>query len=282
MDNSKVKNIIIILLLIADIFLITLVGGETRKEQKEQQSRIASIQDIFADAGITLDKNIDLTQSSPTAYELSRSMETEEKNICRLVGKCAVEDKGAGKYFYAGITGQADFSGSGEFNILFETDKYSHSGDPASVAKEAIKKIKIYAVEDDFAPNSGDMTQGLTLFSTYDGVLIYNAPIKCYFSANRLSIVSGIRPLDSAIVMNSNNSGLDCISGLMTFLQYLRETRHVCSEIKSIKACYFNEVTGLGTSILRPTWRIGTDSGYFFVNTLTGKVEQRNEQISPI
>ena len=272
MDNAKVKNIVIILLVIADLFLLILVGGESYKRFEEQKSRVELLKDIYEDSEIEISKSINLEINPPVIYETKRNLAVEKMNISKILGKTRFEDEGAGKFYYSGSNGAADCSGSGEFNIILDGGNSSPISDYISAAKKVLNKLDIEASEFGINDKEESVPRQVTLYAAYENIHIMNLPINVYFTGGNVTTILGSRPLEISGVLSSDKEEMDCISALMSFLQYVRQTGHVCSKVEDIIHSYYNEITGLGTGILKPGWIITTDSGVFYVDSMTGKV----------
>ena len=117
MEWPKLKNIILIILILTNLCLLVFVAqGELRNSQLQRQAREEAIQ-FLADRGITVDE-----KQVPQTMELlpqtvERNLEEESQLAAALLGQgVTVEDRGAGVYRYSNSTGSIQFHSDGSFS----------------------------------------------------------------------------------------------------------------------------------------------------------------------
>lgn len=273
MDNSRVKNFVIILLALVNVFLLVIVISSAREELKAEIYRMEALESVLSENGIVLNSDIELPDKIPPLLSIMRDMKTERNLVSDLIGKCTGEDQGGNIYFYSGNNGQAKFRGTGEFELLLNSGVIPKGRNPVSAAKTAMKKMGIECSSiEPVVSNDGDNTT-VTLFCSWEGTPIYNAPINFYFTSDYLMIITGTRPLDTKYSVQSSENYSDGVTVLMNFLESIRQTGDVCSEINDLKIVYYLSSAVSGDCTLRPVWCVQTDSGAYYINAQTGKAE---------
>lgn len=273
MEKSKVKNYILLLLALVNVFLLCLVVSDAIDEHRTEVRRIALLSQVLEDNGISLDSDAEISSEIPAQISLTRDLTAEKRNISSLIGRCTAQDEGGNLYFYSGTDGLAEFSGTGEFDIVFTSPTVSRGNDPVDTAKATLSKINIeYADIEPIVINDETCTI-VTLFSSYDGIPIYNAKIEFTFNEAYLISISGTRALDRKNADQYSPAYLDSTTMLMHFLDTVNTTGYVCSEIKSLKLEYYMYPVVSGSCNLMPVWIIQTNSAIYYFNAETGEVQ---------
>ena len=273
MDKARIKNFIIILLALVNIFLLFIVISGDIEEREAASFRTQALVTVLSAHGITLNSDIDLSESIPPLLSLKRDMGTEKDHISDLIGSCTAEDQGGNSYYYEGEDGNAEFSGTGEFNISMNAGAISRGKDPVASAKAALNKLNIKAGDIDPIIKDDGGTLTVTLFCSWDGTSIYNAKINVTFNSDYLWLIGGVRPLDTKYSVKSSENYPDSVTILMSFLKFVNDTGSVCSEIKDLTIEYNMNSAVSENCTLRPVWCVETDSGLYYIDAATGQAE---------
>ena len=105
MDNSKIKNYVIFLLLIVNICLLGIVAKNAQQERVAARYGSAALERVLADNGITMAQDVVLPEKLPTEVTLSRSMLKERSKLSSLIGSCSAQDLGGNIVSYLGSSG---------------------------------------------------------------------------------------------------------------------------------------------------------------------------------
>lgn len=274
MDKSKLKNLIIAMLVLVNAFLLILVVSNERQAKTARLYREQALQNVFSEHGISLADSIDLSAVAPAQLSLRRDLKKEQKMLSSLIGSLSVQDMGGNIFYYEGVNGQASFSGTGDFKILLNPGIIKAGSDPVSTARATMRKLG-YASSDvsEVVIEQSDESTMVTLCCSQSGYSIYNAVVKFDFAPN-FTIISGRRPLDVENPATSVLSYLDCNTILMNFLEHIRQSGEICTKISAIETGYIMETAVSGVCTVHPVWYIGADTGDFFINASTGKWER--------
>jgi hypothetical protein len=270
MDSSKLKNIIIIVLLIINlVFAGMLVSSNAEGKSSSRQAR-ESLAAVLQNKGITLADDVDISQEAPAEYSLRRDLDSEESAVRKLLGSCTAYDQGGNVYFYSCNKGDARFRGTGEIEIVFDSCAVPTGNDAVSSAMKAAKKLGIETVEVS-DESDGDVTS-VRLAGCFRGSEIFNSRIEFTFSKDDLLLLVGQRPFDT-VVGKTDSQALDCATAIMRFVQLMDEQGVFFSEITEVSAGYVTSVSVSGGGVMTPAWRIKTDSGVYCINAVTGREE---------
>jgi len=270
MDRFKMKNFILIVLVLVNFFLLTIVvsnGTETRRLRIQREE---SLRSIFLHNGISIDKNIDLNISPLPELNLVRSLSAEEEAVSSLIGKCVAQDLGGSIIYYEGPKGSARFRGTAEFELMFEPDAIYEGSSPAVTAADAVKRLGFKSIPDrtEVAENEVDCMVSLAL--SYKGRPVFNGRIYCYFLTDSLITVDGRAYFSQVKSKGSTDGYPDACTILMRFLEYLRAQELACGSIDGLEAGYFAESAVVGECVMRPVWRVSTDIGDYFMDGSSG------------
>ena len=273
MDKARIKNFIIIVLVLVNAFLLLNVISSAKEQWDAQNFRVESLKKVLSDNGITLDSDIELPDSVPPLLSLKRDMEAEYDSFKALIGNCTVLDLGGNVFYYEGIDGQAKSRGTGDFEMKLNSGVVNKGRDPVYAAKSAMKKLGIEcsSAEPVIAVEGENVT--VTLCCAWDGVAVYSAKINFYFYSDNLLIISGTRPLQEENTVSSSENYPDAVTVLMGFLESSSQSGYVCSEISDLQVEYsmYSAVSGYCT--LKPVWCIQTNSGSYYIDAETGIIE---------
>jgi len=278
-DKSKIKNFIIILLALVNVFLLVIVISSAREARKADTYRKKALETVLSENGITLNPSIVLPNYTPAQLSLARNMSTEKRNISELIGNCTVEDQGGNSYFYLGTDGQAKFRGTGEFEISMNAGVISTGKSPIATATATLKKLNIECSDIQPVVTEEGSTTTVTLCGAWDGTAIYNERISFVFTSNYLWLINGTRPLDTKYSVLSSENYPDSVTILMNFLEFVNATGYVCSEINDVNIQYKMNSAISQNCTLKPVWCIVTNSGSHYIDAQTGEAE--NIESSP-
>ncbi len=273
MDKSKIKNFMIILLSLVNVFLLFIVISSDIEEKNAATYRTEALVKVLSENGIALNTDIVLPDSIPSLLSLKRDLETEKHNISALIGSCSAEDMGGNSYYYHGEDGAAKFRGTGEFEISMNSGAIPTGKDPVTTAKAVLKKLNIEAGDIEPLVTDDGTNVTVTLCCSLDGTTIYNEKISFNFNSTYLWYISGTRPLDTKYSVQSSENYPDSVTILMQFLEFVNDTGAVCSEIKALKIEYYMSSAVSENCTLRPVWCVETNSGLYYIDAVSGQAE---------
>ena len=274
MDNAKVKNHIILVLLLVNVFLLGIVLTNALQERRATAERKQALSDVLSQNGIRLADGVELTQSVPAQVTLRRDEARETQIVTALLGSAERSDLGGNVYVYtAGNGGEARFRGTGDFTVLLGGSGMSAGKSPVDTAAGLLQPMGLRADEKAVHTQGSGDNEDVTFSCVWSGSTVYNARVTFHFSAGRLCLITGTRLFDTQSARVSLDNCPDGITVLMNFLQSVRSTGDVCTEIRSLKLGYFMSSAVSGECTLRPVWCVETDSRAYYIDAETGKSE---------
>lgn len=272
MDTSKIKNIIILILLAVNVFLAAALIGDRAQTNAVKTAAWESAIEAVERAGISVSEDISSDLATPSVYTLRRDMDSELEWLGRLLGSVTAADLGGNIWFYSSESGQASVRGAGECDILFSTDTFSTGRSAAKSAEKVMKKLGLEpdgANADVISSRDGST---VTLGCLWQGCPVYNAELSFTFSEDYLVMISGTRIFDRQVQV-SGEGVLDELSVMLRFVEAVSEQGYVCSSLSALDSGYIFSVAVSGEGTLNPVWRFTTDTGELYINAVTGRVE---------
>ena len=264
---SKIKNIIIMLLVLVNAFLLAQVGLRTwrsrqaRRETRERMVAILERNDV-AFLPDEVPEELGLTGRRVT---LSPAGEGE---AAALMGAISGQETFGTRTTYLGALGTVTVSSSGEVEALFSPDACPPEADRAAQGLELLSALGVQArlIGRQESPG-GSVFRYVQLWDgvpvpEWSAILIWGEEGLDRLSLRRLAGEEELLPAQEA---------LDAATALTRLLDELnRGEGYVCSQISDIYPGYL--VSGTGALTLIPAWFIETDTWRFAVDGYTGAV----------
>ncbi|MGN8896243.1 hypothetical protein [Flavonifractor sp. HCP28S3_F3] len=270
MEWSKIKTIILLMLVGVNAFLLLLVGMRAgRGALYEDETRQAAIQ-VLERGGIEfgleqVPKDIDL----PT-LTVARDRESEHSMAQTLLGDVTQTGESEVRPSYTSQIGTAEFSMNGSFAVSFVQDRWRCSaGETLSEASQScLEQIGFTGILDQSVTK--DSTTTLTYLQEWEDSPIFSCSVTLVWEDQVLTSMEGSR-LAGTVDSSSTQALLSTPTILMRFLSSVSEGGSVCSRIEAMTPGYLT--VGSGRSVqLTPVWRILTDTGAYYVDAVTGTV----------
>ena len=271
MDRSKVKTLLILLLTVANLFLLGMWVSREMRDDARRRAMDTELRRILLEAGLTVTSA--LPDTIAEELDVRRSPASEQAAAEALLGPCEEEDMGAGIIRYTSPLGEARFL-LGEFQITRlqpleladpETDILALARDMGLWQEEG-GQARLERLEDGYALTVRERTP------LWDGDVMFELD-----AGGRLASVLGSRLLGGDIT----HRGPDSRSAgwaLLSLAWALRAEGAGPSELVNMELGY--RVSGLpspDTVRLTPQWRVTlTDASgetrERYVSAVTGEV----------
>lgn len=257
MSRSKVKSIIILILLLFNLFLLSLVGFLQLRSFRYEQSALDATVSILAESGVTV-----ATDLTPIAMELplcsaARDSQREEELVRLLGGSEAA---------------QASFLANGRFSIAFTPALPPEEG--VSRTEQASRLLDTLGLEgEQFLQTENQVTavqtlEGVPVFST-DTALSF-----AYDDRGALSSISGRLILGKTTELAQEQQPASLSTILLSFHTTTSEWLDVYQTIELVEPAYLVRIVASQTQSVRlqPVWHIVTDTGAYCVDAYNADV----------
>ena len=254
MQSSRLKNIIILILLLTNLSLAAVVVSRQADHQEGLEQVRQQLVTLFAAENVELDEDLISTQTPPLSRTLTRDTQQEEDLAAFLLGKnLRWSDQGGGIHLY----GSFDAAGS-----------LSEGASAPEVCRAFCKEF-----------GYGDLTfssdgTSATAVQYCDGYPVVNCTVSFTLDSGGLLTVTGTHLPDAYTESAPEEAPLSAAAALDAFLNNHRKSQTAVSKITDVYLCFELQSSASAAMTLVPAWCIVTDiSGLnYYVNCITGAV----------
>ena len=267
MQSARLKNIIIIILALVNLFLIGSLAARQRAQQDAQKRLQEQLVALFAADAVTLPVDAISFQQPPVGGTLVRDVELDRAMASYLLGEnLTYSDQGGGIYAYESDRGAAIFRSNGSFDATVLG--FAQPNDAAILADNL---CKTYGYRNHVSDNLSQTEFTGTAVRSFNGYPVNGCTLSFHYLDGVLSVSGTVLP-DSLAISGSAVEPLSATSALTAFLTARRESGAVVSAVEHMYPCYELQSTAASAMTLTPSWCIGTDSGSYYVNCYSGIV----------
>lgn len=264
MDRFRLKNLMILILLLLNGFLLFSLAQRREAEREAFRRTVEQLTALFQEDGMVLDSGAVSRDVPPDGVALVRDASLEGQAAAFLLGGTpASSDQGGGIFHYAGAAGEALFRSSGGFEAagtLAEGEK---------VEDFCRGFCRAFSYEAPELRLDGEGNGVFTAPGIYGRLPVFNCAVTFTVEDHVLTAVSGtLLPKTGTAV---SGEPLSAAGALTAFQRMRRESAAVASTVTDVRLCYELQTAGASMS-LDPAWRIVTDTEDYYVNCLTGAV----------
>lgn len=274
MEWSKLKNIILWILLLVNLFLLIMTGVQKQGSAQSQEQALADAVAVLERNGIRFRPERFPEQLKIRSMSMQRDREQETQLAQALLGACAVSDLGGGRYSYESGIGSAEFRSGGNFSIVF-SDGIPITGGVGHEQEHAVEitgKLGLNGVGAERSREE-DGTVSVVLYQAWKGIPVYSCRIVLQYRGGELYAISGQRLMSEPQPAASEETLVSVPTALMRVLNGVTDMGDVCSEIVAMTPGYQMTNPAEGTK-MNPVWYVVTDTGAYELNAVTGKLER--------
>lgn len=272
MEWPRLKNIIILILLLANLFLLALVGVQERGTAKYQEQALSNTISVLDRNGIQVDLG-----GIPEKLELevlSVERETEQESLLAkaLLGQCEMTDLGAGRYAYESELGRAEFRSNGSFSVTLAAG--AHTAAQGEELNHALALLE----DAELAVSGAELTREddkatVALCQTWKNVPVYSCRVSLQYEKGTLTSISGQRLMGTPRESVEKGELLDVPTALLRILNGINDLGDVCEMILSMEPGYLLSAASDSAQLI-PVWQVTTDTGVYRLNAATGVLER--------
>lgn len=262
MDRFRLKNVIILILLLVNGFLLGSLAVRKTAEQESFRRTAEQLVALFQADGMTLDLYAISRDTPPASLILSRDMAREEQAASFLLGEIdASTDQGGGIFLYQGKRGEALFRSSGGFEAAGRL-----SEDPEGFCQDFCRTFSYE--EPTLHLNEAGSGSGSAV-CVHSGLPVFNCTVTFTVENGVVTAVSGTLLPENGTA--GHGPALSAAGALAAFQQMRRENAAVASSVTGTQLCYELQNTGTAISLV-PAWRVIADTADYYVNCISGTV----------
>ena len=257
MQSSRLKNIIILILLLTNLSLAAVVVSRQADHQEGLEQVRQQLVTLFAAENVELDEDLISSQTPPLSRTLTRDTQQEDDLAAFLLGEnLRWSDQGGGIHLYGSDWG---FDAAGSL---------SEGASAPEVCRAFCKEF-----------GYGDLTfssdgTSATAVQYCDGYPVVNCTVSFTLDSGGLLTVTGTHLPDAYTESAPEEAPLSAAAALDAFLNNHRKSQTAVSRITDVYLCFELQSSASAAMTLVPAWCIVTDiSGLnYYVNCITGAV----------
>jgi len=277
MEWNKLKNIIILILLVVNGFLLVLVGA--RREEAVHYERTALEQTVRAleRGGIQVDADAVSAADGLTPISVERDLDGEAR-LARALLDEEVEgsNRGGGLYLYRGRLGEVSLRPGGELSVEFKEDARWKTDRPEQHAATLLKRLGVEGTRTS-ATEEGGRT-AVRFRQRWNGTAVFTCEVEFVYLEGMLKTLRGTLLL-AAGGRSEAGQVLTLPTALMRFSEEVGAAGDVCSAILSMEAGYRGTAQSLsGGARLAPVWLVSTDTASYYLDCVTGALTRLTDQ----
>lgn len=269
MQSSKLKNIVLIILLITNLFLLFLLASQRLESRQLQRRTLSDVVALLSDQGISVDPSLLPDSPFPTPLQVSQDSQWEREVFSALLGEDTQVTQRGLVSFYRGSKGSAEVRGDGAFSVSFADGAYPTAGDPTALGGQVLELLGIQGI---LTAQGPDSLTYLECCSVGEALPIFSCQTTLTFSDQALTALAGTRLVGSPVSLSTPQDTLSLATLLVRFRTGLLDSGNACTAITAATQGYTLSTDSSGTLRLTPALRVDTDTGAYLLNALTGEL----------
>lgn len=269
MQWSKLKNIILLILVITNLSLLYFVVRDMLEQYRFETEARANAISFLEEKGIRVAEEQVPQQMKLRPQTVERNLAEESALAAALLGgEVRVEARGSEIYRCQNDSGWIQFHNDGSFSAQFEAGVFPVTGEQREAGVEWLKKMKF----DGEVLNETETA--LTVRQIWEDAPLFTQQVTLVFEGDHMISMTGGRRLMGDPKEDPVQNPVTVATALIDVFRGLNDLGDVCSEISMIREGYVASASLSGTMTLTPVWHITTDTGTYQLNTLTGALSR--------
>jgi len=271
---SKLKNLALLILVLANLALLVLLVPGQYAEQREAAVLRQSLSDLYAREQVRLDPDVVPDTVTLYALELGENSQAALQAATVLLGEDVAVQDDSTRYqsTFQSDRGQVQLGRSGSFQAQVKGQK--ETSDPVKTARRLLEQMG-FQCDSLSAPvrlRAGVYT--VTAAQAVLGVPVFSEGLTLTFSNSALSDMQGVFYTGTeALTRSGDATCLSAADALVSFLSARYDLGWVGSAVTAMEQGYLRlETASAAATHLTPCWRLETDTGSFYIDGITGEI----------
>ena len=267
MPWTKLKNIILFILVVANLALLALVAGPAiRSRRGERQAREDAIR-LLQSRGVQVEDSDIPERVTLLPRTVERDLTVEERAAAALLGgPVTAEARGGEVYRYFNENGYIQFHSDGALSARLEPGRFFLGEDVAAGCTAIMEKLGVSGTV------VGETETEVLFRQTWEGTPLFTQQVTMVSSEGGLAAVSAGRLLVGRPQEDPARSSITVATALINFVNGVSALGDVCNRIDAIEPGYVAAASLSGPIVLTPVWRVTTDTGAYQLDAVTGGV----------
>ena len=267
MEWPKLKNLILIILALTNLFLLYFVVQHELQGRSVQWESRSNALEFLAQRGVQVEEGQVPKTVSLLARQVERDLEWERAAAQALLGENVQSDPRGGEvYRYVGEKGFIQFHSDGAFSAELDPAAFPVGEDRRAACEALLERMSFQGL---LLEESGDQ---LTFRQLWEGVPLFSQQVTLVCREGGVCAMVGGRRLTGQPADDLSQQPITTATALISLLNGLNTLGDVCSRIDSIQEGYVSAASLTGPMTLVPVWRVVTDTGSYQLDTLTSQL----------
>lgn len=267
MPWTKLKNVILVVLVIANLCLLGLVAGPAYHSRRQlDQAREDAILFLRSRGVQVEDSAIPLSMDLPP-QTVERDLEGEERSAAALLdGAVTAEARGGEVYRYYNQRGSVQFHSDGAVSAQLEPEFFLLGEDRGAGCLALLERM---GLEGTIVEEEGET---LIFRQNWQGSPLFTQQMTLVCREGGLAAITAGRQLAGQSQEDPTRRTVTVATALIAFLNGVNALGDVCNRIDAVQPGYISAASLSGPTVLTPVWRFTTDTGAYQLDTVTGAV----------
>ena len=274
MEGGKLKNIVIVILLLLNLFLAVLVGGRRLETAQSAESARQNAIEVLRGNGVSI-KDAAVPRTVDLRFaQVERELAQEQAFAAAvLMGEVDVENRGGEVYRYTNANGRVQFHSAGEFWAEFAPGAYLLSDRTSGEHGAAVlARLGIDAVVLDDGVKQGNGS--IVFCQTVEGVSVLDCRVTLHYDNGSLVQMSNGRRVAGELVFSAHSGEMTVATVLVRLFNGMKELGDVYDRVEAITPSYTLGGTPGAPAQLNPVWHVRTDTGEYLLDLGSGKISR--------
>lgn len=278
MEGSKLKNIVIVILVLLNLFLLVLSGGRRMQDARSRDEARTAAVEVIHQGGVTLDGQVVPDEMSLLPMAAERDLKSEILQARALLGgEVEAHARGGEVYRYENEAGWLQVHSTGQYSARMEPGiALSEQEQPAEHAAALMQLLEMECrvVTCDVVNGRGEVVLNQTL----NGADLLDCQVSVQYQDGCAVQITGSRRLLGQ-AQRSGGTPVTVATALMRLYNGLNDMGDVYNTIRNIAPAYVLSAEGAGSMRLTPVWQVETDTGTYRLDTLTGVLTRTGDLV---
>lgn len=274
MPVSKLKNLAILILLLANLAMILLVAPGRREAKEEKAALWDSLCTLYEEAGVQLPSEAVTETVSLYLLELKENPQADLQTATALLGQQLLVQDDSTRYLssYQSPRGSCSISSNGTFRAQLTEGR--ERSDLLKASKKTLRSMGFTCASLAEPERVRAGVYEVQAVQSVLGVPVFSGGLTLTYANHRLTEIDGVFFTGTdALTRVSDRACLSASDALVAFLSARYELGWVGSAVHSMEQGYVRAETATAAAVrLAPAWMLETDTGNFLVNGMTGEV----------
>lgn len=269
MEWPKLKNIIILMLLVVNGFLLVLVGARRKESARYERAALEQTIQVLERGGIRVDEASVNPADGLSPMAVDRDLDRESALIRTLLDEeVQGENRGGGLYLYRGRLGEVSVRSGGELSAEFVEDERWRTDRPEHHAAALLRELGVEAAQTALTKREGETV--VRFRQSFNGTSVFSCEVEFAYRDGYLAALRGALLTAEAGTAEAGTP-LTLPTALMRFSEAVGATGDVCSAVRSMEAGYWVFAQSMSGGVrLTPVWLVSTDTADYYLDCVTG------------